>query len=57
LDVGPPAELDSAWAPAVLRVSEAEPVCAFAGKASISTKKGTITKPRKCLGESNKCMS
>ena len=59
LDVGPPVELGSAWAPAVpvLRVSESEPVCALAGKASITAKKGTITKPRKCLGEANRCMS
>jgi len=54
--VGAPVDLDWAWAPAV-PVLESEPVCALAGKASITAKKGTVTRPRKCLGEANRSMS
>ena len=38
----------------VLRVSDAELVCALAGKASIIAKTGAITRPRKCLGEAER---
>jgi hypothetical protein len=57
--VGPPVGSDWAWAPAVpvLRVSESEPVCALAGKASITAKRGTVTRPRKCIGKANRRMS
>lgn len=53
---GPP--VNSVWAaPAVLVLLESELVCAFAGKASIAAKRGTITKLRKCLGEASRHMS
>jgi len=54
---GPPVNLDWARAPAVPVLLESELVCAFAGKASIAAKRGTITKLRKCLGEASRHMS
>ena len=58
--VGPP--VDSDWArtsavPLVRGVLESELVCALAGKANIAAKKATITRLRKCLGETSRHMS
>ena len=55
--VGPPINSDWARAPAVPVLLESELVWAFAGKASIAAKRGTITKLRKCLGEASRHMS
>ena len=55
--VGPPVNSDWARAPAVPVLLESELVWAFAGKASIAAKRGTITKLRKCLGEASRHMS
>ena len=55
--MGPPVNSDWAWAPAVPMLLESELVCAHAGKASITAKRGTITKLRKCLGEASGRMS
>jgi hypothetical protein len=49
--VGPPVDSE------VFEVLETEPVCAFAGKASIPSKKATITGLGKCLGEASGHMS
>ena len=51
--------IDWVWAPAVpvLLIEVSELVCAFAGKASVNAKKGTITKLPRCLGEANRHMS
>src|SRR6516162_353222 len=53
--VGPPVNSDCAGALAVPVALESEPVCAVAGKASITTKKGT--KQQKCLREVSTHMS
>src|SRR5262249_37566428 len=57
--IGAPITSDWARAPAVLvfGVLEPEPVCAFAGKASIPSKKATITGLGKCLGAASGHMS
>src|SRR5262249_39157733 len=49
--VGPPVNSDWARAPTVPVLLESELVCALAGKASITAKRGTTAKLRKCLGE------
>src|SRR5262249_31305611 len=49
--LGPPVNSDWARAPTVPVLLESELVCALAGKASITVKRGTTTKLRKCLGE------
>jgi hypothetical protein len=54
--VGPPVDSDWAWAPAVLGVPEAESVCALAGEASISPKKGTASRLRRCLEKARRRM-
>src|SRR6516162_226401 len=55
--VGPPVNSDCAGALAVPVPLESVLVCALAGKASITTKKGTITRLRKCLRKATKHMS
>jgi len=55
--VGPPVNSDWARAVPVLGVLESELVCALAGKASITAKKGTITRLWKCLLEASRHMS
>src|SRR5262249_19569568 len=55
--LGPPFTSDWARAPTVPVLLESELVCALAGKASITAKRGTITKLRKCLGEVSTHMS
>ena len=55
--VGPPVGSDWASAVPVLEVLESELVCALAGKASITAKKGTITRLWKCLREVSRHMS
>src|SRR5262249_7941432 len=55
--VGPPVNSDCAGALAVPVPLESELVCALAGRARITAKKGTITKQRKCLGEATRHMS
>jgi len=52
--VGPPVK--SGWVPAVPALLESELVCALAGKASITARRGAITKLRKCLGEASRHM-
>src|SRR5215472_12532387 len=49
--LGPPVNSDWAQAPTVPVLLESELVCALAGKASITAKRRTTTKLRKCLGE------
>ena len=55
--VGPPVNSDCAGALAAPVPLESVLVCALAGKASITTKKGTITRLRKCLRKATKHMS
>src|SRR6516225_1054621 len=55
--VRPPVNSDCAGTLAVPVPLESVLVCALAGKASITTKKGTITRLRKCLRKANKHMS
>jgi hypothetical protein len=55
--VGPPVNSDWARAPAVPVLLESELVCALAGKASITAKRGTITRLQRCLGEASRHMS